>query len=266
MSEILAGRTILITGPASGIGAAYAHVCAVNGAKLLLFDRDADGLAAKADELRGLGAEVHEYLGDVSAPDDVDRVFDEIAAHHQMDGAFLNAGINGTKNFQSPEGELQNTDREIWHRVIGVNLNGFFYTLQRTAGELKKIGRGTIVVTSSTSGERAEPLIGYAYIASKTAVTAVSRQAALELSKYGIRINVIAPGSFRTNIAGPTPPPPGKIETWNRSIPLGRHGETPELEDVALLLISDRSSFMTGSVVVVDGGATVLTQVLADQL
>lgn len=266
MSDVLSGRTILITGPASGIGAAYANVCAREGATLLLFDRDAAGLAAKADELRALGAEVHEYVGDVSDADDVDRVFDEIAAQHQMDGAFLNAGVNGTKSFQLEEGELQNSDRDIWHRVLGVNLTGFFYTLQRTAGELKKIGRGTIVVTSSTSGERAEPLIGYAYIASKTAVTAVSRQAALELSKFGIRINVIAPGSFRTNIAGPLPPPPGKIETWNRSIPLGRHGQPPELEEVALLLISDRSSFMTGSVVVVDGGATVLTQVLADQL
>jgi NAD(P)-dependent dehydrogenase (short-subunit alcohol dehydrogenase family) len=266
MSDVLAGRTILITGPASGIGAGYAHMCAVNGAKLLLFDRDPEGLAVKAEELRGLGAEVHEYTGDVSVAADVDRVFDAIAAEHQMDGAFLNAGVNGTTSFRLPAGELQNADREVWDRVIGINLTGFFYTLQRTAGELKKIERGTIVVTSSTSGERAEPLIGYAYIASKTAVTAVSRQAALELSKYGIRINVIAPGSFRTNIAGPLPPPQEKLDLWNRTIPLGRHGQPPELEEVALLLISDRSSFMTGSVVVVDGGATVLTQIAADEL
>lgn len=266
MGDVLAGRTIIITGPASGIGAAYAHVCAINGAKLLLLDRDAEGLAAKADELRGLGAEVAEYVVDVSDGDAVDRVFAAIEQEHTPDGAFLNAGINGTVSFRLPEGELQNTSREIWHRVLGVNLHGFFYTLQRTAGLLKKVGRGTIVVTSSTAGERPEPLIGYAYIASKAAVTAVSRQAALELSKWGIRINVIAPGSFRTNIAGPLPPPPGKIETWNRSIPLGRHGRTEELEDLALLLISDRSSFMTGGVYVVDGGATALTQVLADQL
>jgi len=262
----LEGRTILVTGAASGIGAACAHVCAAHGARMLLLDRDAEALAAAAGGLRDLGAEVHEYTGDVSVAADVDRVFDAIAAEHRLDGAFLNAGVNGTVSARLPEGELQNADRGTWDRVIGINLTGLFLTLQRTAGELKRTGHGAIVVTSSTAGQRAEPLVGYAYVASKAGATALARQASLELSKYGIRINVLAPGSFRTNIAGPLPPPPEKLRAWNRAIPMGRWGETPELEEVALLLMSERSSFMTGSVVTVDGGASVLTQVGADEL
>lgn len=263
----LAGRTIVITGAASGIGSAYANVSAREGAKLLLLDRDEESLAAKAKELRERGAEVYEYLADVSDPDQVDAAFDAMRAEHTVDGAFLNAGINGTTSFRLPEGELQNTDRAVWRRVLGVNLDGFFYTLQRTAGLLKETGHGTIVVTGSTSGVRAEPLIGYAYIASKTAVHAVVRQAALELSKWGIRINAIAPGSFRTNIAGPLPPPPEKLAIWNNSIPLGRHGRPEELEELALLLISEtRSSFATGGIFVMDGGASALTQIGVDEL
>ncbi|WP_336630383.1 MULTISPECIES: SDR family NAD(P)-dependent oxidoreductase [unclassified Microbacterium] len=267
MSGELEGRTILITGAASGIGAAYTDVSARNGARLVLIDRDGEGVEAKAAALRAGGSEVATFSADISDPAQVDSVFDEIQARFEVDGAFLNAGVNGTVSPRLPDGEIDVASREIWNRVIGINLDGFFYTLQRTAGMMKPRRRGTIVVTGSTSGVRAEPLIGYAYIASKSAVHAVSRQAALELSKYGIRLNVIAPGSFRTNIAGPGTPDPAKVEIWNRGIPLGRHGETPELEELALLLISEaRSSFMTGGVYVVDGGASVLTQITTDLL
>lgn len=263
----LAGRTIVITGAASGIGSAYANVSAREGATLLLVDRNKESLAEKARELRERDVEVHEYVADISDPDQVDAAFDAMRAEHTVDGAFLNAGINGTASFRLPEGELQNADREVWRRVLGVNLDGLFYTLQRTAGLLKETGHGTIVVTGSTAGTRAEPLIGYAYVASKAAVHAVVRQAALELSKWGIRINVIAPGSMRTNIAGPLPAPPEKVAIWNNSIPLGRHGQPEELEELALLLISEtRSSFATGGIFVMDGGASVLTQVTVDTL
>jgi NAD(P)-dependent dehydrogenase (short-subunit alcohol dehydrogenase family) len=242
-------------------------VSARNGAALVLIDRDADGVEAKAAELRALGSEVTTFTADISDPEQVDAVFDEIAERFEVDGAFLNAGVNGTVSPRLPAGEIDVTSREDWRRVMSINLDGFFYTLQRTAGMMKPRRRGTIVVTGSTAGLRAEPLIGYAYVASKHAVHAVSKQVAIDLAAYGIRLNVIAPGSFRTNIAGPTPPPPEKTAIWNKSIPLGRHGQTPELQELALLLISEtRSSFMTGGVYVIDGGASALTQITTDSL
>lgn len=261
MTGILTDKTVLITGAASGIGHAYARVSAREGASLVLIDRDAEGLALKADEFRDAGTIVSTFVCDISDGAHVDAVWAQVGEAHVIDGAFLNAGVNGTKPTRSPEGEIDVASREIWDRVIGIDLTGFFYTLQRTAGLMKPRRQGQIVVTGSTSGVRAEPLIGYAYVAAKTAVHAVVRQASLELAKYNVRINTIAPGSFRTNIAGTQPPPPEKLAVWNAGIPLGRHGETPELEELALLLISERSSFMTGGVYVVDGGASVLSQV-----
>lgn len=266
MTGQLDGKTILVTGAASGIGLAYARVSAREGAKLLLVDRDPEGLEAAAADFRAQGAEVATYGCDIADGASVDAVWARIGTEHELDGAFLNAGVNGTEPTRSPEGELDVASRETWQRVLDIDLTGFFFTLQRTAGLMKPRGRGQIVVTGSTSGVRAEPLIGYAYIAAKTAVHAVARQAALELAKYGIRINVIAPGSFRTNIGKGRPQTPEKAAMWNNGIPLGRHGETPELEELALLLVSEKSSFMTGGVYVVDGGASVLTQVTMDVL
>ncbi|WP_159501619.1 SDR family NAD(P)-dependent oxidoreductase [Microbacterium sp. 18062] len=261
MEKLLTGRRVLVTGAASGIGLAYARSSAREGADLVLVDRDDVRLEEQAVALREHGATVETFVCDIADAEQVDRVWAEIDEGGAVDGAFLNAGVNGTAPIRTVEGELDHASRELWHRVIGINLDGFFFTLQRTAALMKPRGRGQIVVTGSTSGIRAEPLIGYAYVASKAAVHAVARQASLELAKYGIRINVIAPGSFRTNIAGPAPAPPEKAAVWNAGIPLGRHGEPPELEALAALLISDRSSFMTGGVYVVDGGASVLTQV-----
>ena len=263
----LSGQTILVTGAASGIGFAYAEVSARNGAALVLLDRDADGLEAKAAELRAAGTEVATFTVDISDPAQVDAAFDEIQERFEVDGAFLNAGVNRTVSPRLPDGAIDVASREDWRRVMSINLDGLFFTLQRTAGLMKPRGRGTIVVTGSTAGLRPEPLIGYAYTASKHAVHGLCRQAAIDLAPFGVRLNVIAPGSFSTNIAGPTPPPAARTEMWTKSIPLGRLGQTPELQELALLLISQtRSSFMTGGVYVIDGGASALTQITTESL
>lgn len=258
---LLDGQRVVVTGAASGIGLAYARAVAREGASLVLVDRDGPGLDAVAERFRADGVRVETFVCDIADPDAVDSAWRTIGERGALDGAFLNAGVNGTAPTRSVDGELDRASREVWDRVLGINLNGFFYTLQATAVLMKPRGRGQIVVTGSTAGTRAEPLIGYAYVASKSAVHAVATQAALELAKYGIRINVIAPGSFATNIAGTQPASPQKVAAWSASIPLGRYGDTRELEEIALLLISDRSSFMTGGVYPVDGGASALSQV-----
>lgn len=264
---MLDGRIILITGAASGIGRAYVEACARQGATLVLLDRDAHGLGQLATLLDKRGVSSTTHVVDVSIPADVDAVFDAIeAGGSRLDGAFLNAGINAGQSLRSREGEIDALDRNTWKRVLDINLDGFFYTLQRTSTIMKRQRSGSIVVTGSTSGMRAEPLVSYAYTAAKSAVRGVAKQAALELVKYGVRINIIAPGPFTTNIGGTAPRQADKTALWEKTIPMGRWGETHELAGLAQLLISDGSSFMTGGEFVVDGGASVLTQVLANEL
>jgi NAD(P)-dependent dehydrogenase (short-subunit alcohol dehydrogenase family) len=117
---------------------------------------------------------------------------------------------------------------------------------------MKPQGSGRIVVTASTAGLTSEPLVCYGYAASKAAVIGLARHAALELAPHGVRVNVIAPGPFKTRIAGGVTPE-GERE-WAALVPLGRMGETEELKGLALLLASPASSFMTGAVIPIDGG------------
>jgi len=266
MSDALSGRTVLVTGAASGLGFAYAEACAAAGARLVLLDRDAANLESAASELRAGGTRVMTFVVDLAEEAQVDEVFDQVLAENTPDAAFLNAGINGGSGVRMPDGEVDALPREVWHRVLDVNLTGFFYSLQHVAAAMKKAGRGAIIVTGSTSGVRAEPFVSYAYTASKAAVHAVAQQAALELSKYGVRINVIAPGPFNTNIGGRNPRPDDKTKLWERTIPMKRWGDPRELAGLSVLLASDASSFMTGSIVRIDGGASTLTQIPADEL
>ncbi|MFB9071614.1 SDR family NAD(P)-dependent oxidoreductase [Citricoccus parietis] len=266
MTDHLIGRTVVVTGAASGIGTAYARACAGAGAALHLIDRDEAHLVEVAEELRGEGVEVTTHVADIHDADAIDSVFGELDGTVRIDAAFLNAGINAGASLRTADGEIDALDRETWRKVLDINLSGFFFCLQRTAAHMKRNHAGSIIVTGSTAGLRAEPLVSYAYAASKAAVHAVATQAALELAKYGVRINIIAPGPFNTNIGGRVERPAAKTRLWERSIPLGRWGDTRELHGLAVLLASDDSSFMNGSVVRVDGGATVLSQVRADEL
>lgn len=263
---LLAGRTILVTGAASGIGFSYATACARAGADLVLIDRDVDELAARAGDLGEFGVHRRTLMVDIADPEQVDAAWDTVERDHAIDGAFLNAGMNAGPGIRHPGGRIDEFARETWHGLLAVNLHGFFLTLQRTAGILKTAGRGSIVVTGSTAGIRPEPLMGYAYVASKAAVHAVCQQAALELVGYGVRINVIAPGAVVTNIGGRAPASPEKVQMWTRTIPMQRRADPSELEGLALLLISDQGSFMTGGVYVADGGASALTQLSSDEL
>jgi NAD(P)-dependent dehydrogenase (short-subunit alcohol dehydrogenase family) len=111
------------------------------------------------------------------------------------------------------------------------------------------------VLTASTAGLRADPFVSYSYAVAKSGVVNLVRQAALDLARWQIRVNAIAPGPFKTNIGGGGPIPPEVEARWGASVALGRMGDTRELRGLALLLASSASSFMTGCVYPVDGGA-----------
>jgi NAD(P)-dependent dehydrogenase (short-subunit alcohol dehydrogenase family) len=121
---------------------------------------------------------------------------------------------------------------------------------------------GSIIVTASTAGLRQDPFVSYSYAVAKAGVINLVRQAALDLARWQIRVNAIAPGPFRTNIGG-GPMPPEAEARWNAAVPLRRMGNPAEIRGLALLLASDASSFMTGGVYLVDGGQMLQSPSLA---
>ena len=255
----VSGLGAVVTGAASGLGLAIAEVLAVCGAHVTLADADADGVAAASAELTGRGLSARGAVLDVADPQAVDDLFRTTAA--QPGGislVFANAGISAGPGPTTPEGELAATDRERWDRVIAVNLGGVFATLQAAARHVRRDGRGRVVVTSSIAGLAGDPMVGYAYAASKAAVLALVKQAAPDLARHGILVNAIAPGSFRTNIAGGRIRRPDVAEQFARATLVGRLADPDELQGLALFLASPASSYVTGATFVIDGGTTAM--------
>jgi NAD(P)-dependent dehydrogenase (short-subunit alcohol dehydrogenase family) len=249
----VSGARVVVTGAASGLGLAMAEVMADGGARVTLADLDADGLASAAERL-----DARSFQLDVSDPEAVRRVFDEVVAEQGgVDVAFANAGISTEPGVLDERGGLEALDVETWRKVLGVNLDGVVFTMREAARHMKKQGSGKIVVTASTAGFGTDPMVGYSYSATKAAVIILVRQAALELARHGVHVNAIAPGPFRTNIGGDAAPIPP--EAWEDIVAIGRMAEPDELKGVALLLASPASSFMTGAVIPVDGGQLLMS-------
>jgi NAD(P)-dependent dehydrogenase (short-subunit alcohol dehydrogenase family) len=259
----LRGRHVLVTGAASGLGRAIAEAMAEAGADLTLVDTDADALEGVAVSLKGRGGAVVSAVCDISdAAAVASTVQDAASRFSSLDVVFANAGIPGERRPNGSVSALEQVRHEDWDRVLSVNLNGVLHTIQAAASVMRPQGSGRIVVTASTAGLRADPMVGYGYIASKAAAVNLVRQAALDLAPHNVRVNAIAPGPFRTNIGGKGPPDPAAEARWATTIPLGRMGNPEEVQGMALLLASPASSFMTGGVYPVDGGALALSHAL----
>ncbi len=254
----LRGQLALVTGAASGLGLAMAEVLLDAGATVVLVDHDAQTLAREAQRLREAGhSGLHERRVDVSQEATVDALFDEVAAKLGPPGiVFANAGISAGRGFVVETGQLQNVHLDDWQRVLDINLSGVMLTLRAAARQMKPLGRGRIIVTASIAGLRAEALSGYAYVASKAAVINLVRQAAVELAPHGVLVNAIAPGPFATELNGGRLKLPESAERMRTYIPMGRIAAPDEIKGLALLLASGASSYMTGAVIPVDGGAS----------
>lgn len=252
------GARVLVTGGASGIGRAIAEVMVDCGATVTLADRDAEAVERAASELGAGRRAVDRTVVDVRDPDAIAAAADGVAARHGgLDVVFANAGISRDESVMSSAGGLDRLDLETWRSMVDVNLSGALHTLRAAARIMKPQGSGSIVVTASNVGMRPDPRLGYGYIATKAAVVNMVRQAALELVSHGIRVNAIAPGPFRTQISAWRPPDPAReafMRQWVSSIPMRRMAETEEIKGLILLLASGASSYMTGSVVTIDGG------------
>ena len=248
------GRRVVVTGAASGLGLAIAEVLADCGARVTLADVDEARVATEAAQLAVRGGDVRTAVVDVADPEAVRGLFrDVVEVQGGVDVVFANAGIAAVPGYANEGGqELHTVADEDWRRVLSINQDGVLFTMREAAAVMKPQGSGRIVVTASTAGLRADPMVCYGYAASKAAVINVARQAALELAPHGVHVNVIAPGPIKTRIAGGVTPEGEK--QWAALVPLGRMGEPEELQGLALLLASPASSFITGAVIPIDGG------------
>ncbi len=165
-----------------------------------------------------------------------------------------NAGVTAGPGYLTDAGQINAVEDERWDRVVDINLSSIFATIQAAAKHMKQQRSGRIIAVSSVAGLRSEVMCGYAYAATKAAVVNLVRQAAMELAQYNVMVNGIAPGPFRTNIAGGRIRQPEVEAQFASMVPLGRIAEPDEIKGLALLLASPALSFMTCSTIAVDGG------------
>jgi NAD(P)-dependent dehydrogenase (short-subunit alcohol dehydrogenase family) len=255
------GLAIVVTGAASGIGLAISEAMAANGAKVTMSDREQEKLDAEVARLRDDGLSVRGSVADVTNPEDMRRLFDEtVAADGRLDVVFANAGISGgpgflrTDNSRNPDTAFENIPADLWKRVFDTNVGGVFATLQAAIPHMKAQGGGKIVITSSISSMRIEQHVGATYVASKAAVGQIVRQTAIELARYNINVNAIAPGPAITNIGGGRLKDAEARAPFERLNPMHRIATPQDMQGAALFLASPASNYVTGIHVVVDGG------------
>jgi NAD(P)-dependent dehydrogenase (short-subunit alcohol dehydrogenase family) len=249
----LQGKRAVISGAATGIGAATARRFAAEGARLVLLDiNEAEGQNLNA-ELIARGADSRFIVCDVGDPDAVARAVEQEATDG-LDIVFANAGI-GTIYVG---GTVETIDAERWDRAFAINTRGVYALCRAAIPLMRQAGGGSIVVTSSISaiaGSEQRPT--HAYAASKGALTALVRAMAVTYGPDGIRVNAILPGWVRTHLTQDVFASPDSRERAIASVPLRRFAEPDEIAACALFLASDEASFVTGASLVVDGGQSV---------
>ena len=240
------GKVALITGGGSGIGAATARLMAREGAMIVAVDVVAGHARAVAEETGGIAV-----TADVAKRADVERaVAAAVERHGRIDILFNNAGVGCM-------GRTPDLDPAEWERVIGIDLNSVFYACHAAIPHMPKPG-GVIVNTASISGLAAD--YGFtAYNAAKAAVINYTRCLAIDHAREGIRANALCPGLVATPLTAGAKALPGLEEAWNDTIPLGRAAEPEEMAEVVAFLASGAASYVTGSVIVADGGQTAWT-------
>jgi NAD(P)-dependent dehydrogenase (short-subunit alcohol dehydrogenase family) len=244
----LACKVAIITGAASGMGAATARRFAREGAKVVLADVLEDEGQQVAEAIRAAGNEAKFLHLDVADEANWQSVIEATVAHYgKLDTAVNNAGISGSKVNDTLE-------TEAWHRLIAVNATGVFLGMKFEIPEMRKAGRGSIINISSISGNIGQANIHIGYNASKGAVRTMTKTAAVQFGPEGIRVNSIHPGLMPPMRSSGATADPALRQRWLQRVPLGRFGEVDDVANVALFLASDESSYMTGSKLHVDGG------------
>lgn len=254
MSELqLQGRVAVVTGAASGIGAASSLRLAGEGATVVLADINAAGSQAVAEQIRAAGGEASVVLTDVASESDIRTLIQGVAdTYGRLDVLFNNAADLSPGVF-ARDRTIDQLDVETWERVFTVNLRGQMLCARYAVGHMVRGGGGSIVNMSSTASLVGDE-VRTAYAAAKAGVNSLTRSIAVSHGKQGVRANAIAAGFVLT------PPaleqvPPWLLETYERNSLLPRLGTPEAVADVVLFLASDQSRLITGQVINVDGGS-----------
>lgn len=246
-------QVVLITGAGSGIGRATSLKFAENGAKVVLVDFNKETGEETLDLIQEKGGEGIFIQADVSRSENVQHyVNTAVKTYGRIDVFFNNAGI--IQNFTL----LADTDETEFDRIVAVNLKGVFLGMKYVLKVMERQKSGSIINTASTAGIRSEHSVA-AYSASKHAVVGLTKSAALEYVKKGIRVNALCPGGVKTALTDSVPAmleQSGYIPDELPNMRMGRFSEPTELAEAVVFLASEKSSYMTGSVMVVDGGLT----------
>jgi NAD(P)-dependent dehydrogenase (short-subunit alcohol dehydrogenase family) len=250
------GKVALITGAGNGIGRATAIGFASRGARVVVVDRDQAAGEATAGILRQQGGDSRFVAADVTKSADVQAyVKATLDAYGAIDCFYNNAGIEGAV---APTAEY---DEDMFDRVMAVNVKGVFLGLRHVLPVMLRQGRGAVVNTASVAGLVASPGMP-AYVASKHAVIGLTKTAAGEVARAGVRVNAVCPGPIDTRMIHSlesmlNPDDPASVgNRYQSNIPIGRYGTAEEIANLVLFLCSDLASNITGAQYVADGGRT----------
>jgi NAD(P)-dependent dehydrogenase (short-subunit alcohol dehydrogenase family) len=252
-----AGKVVLVTGGGSGIGRASALAFAKKGAKVVIADVAVEGGQDTLYMIKDINGEAIFVETDISKAIEVKTLVKRtIDTYGALNYAFNNAGIEGKSS------STVACTEENWDRVIDINLKGVWLCMKYQIPYMREQGGGVIVNMSSVAGLSSSLQRFPAYVASKHAVIGLTKVAAAEYAKAGIRINALCPGFIHTPMIESKVQDNTELKTWvNNQVPIGRLGTPEEIAEVAIWLCSDTASFVTGHAMVVDGGS--LTQPIA---
>ncbi|MGP5078758.1 SDR family NAD(P)-dependent oxidoreductase [Brachybacterium alimentarium] len=253
----LASRTALVTGAASGIGLAVASRFAREGARVVIADRDGESAASAAASIAQENGEgtARALTVDISDEAAVESGFAELnSAGWAPDVVVANAGVQ----LFGQDAKIADLDLEVWQRTVDVNLTGTFLTVKHAVRSLSASGGGSIILTGSPTGLTGEGNDFTAYSTTKAGIHGLARTVAAAYAADGIRVNTVVPAYTETPLVTTISDNPDERSAIVGRIPLGRAGQTEDVEGIMVFLASDDGAFATGSLFAVDGGMTAL--------